>query len=259
MAEQSLIGKRVAILAAENFETVELTEPKKALQNAGAQTIVLSTKSGEITGMNHDQKGESIHVDQTIDKANPKDFDAVLLPGGAMNADKLRMDPSARNFVRQMDQAGKPIAVICHAPWLLVSAGLTRGRVLTSYYTIQDDVRNSGGTWKDEEVVHDRNWVSSRSPKDIPAFNQAMIALFSQEWAAETPEFVMGAGEGDRLEPSKPGGAGHIDEVGYSGIYPASSPDAPDDAEARGMASWGQGDRGAQGYEDHGDSELHVP
>ena len=116
----------------------------------------------------------------TLEQANPDDFDAVLLPGGALNADSLRMNPEAQNFISQIDKSGKPIAVICHAPWLLVSAGCVKDRTLTSYPTIQDDIRNAGGNWIDQAVVHDRNWVSSRSPKDLGAFNPALIALFAE-------------------------------------------------------------------------------
>ncbi|MDQ6660798.1 MAG: type 1 glutamine amidotransferase [Chloroflexota bacterium] len=170
---------RVAILVTDDFEQVELAEPKKALEQAGATTKIVSPKSGQVQGMNHDVKADTFPVDMTLDQANPHDFDAVLLPGGAVNADALRMEPKAQEFVRAIDGAGKPVAVICHAPWLLVSSGLTKGRTMTSYYTIQDDVRNSGANWVDQELVHDRNWVSSRSPKDIPAFNSGMIELFS--------------------------------------------------------------------------------
>ncbi len=129
--------------------------------------------------MNHDVKADTFLVDMTLDQANPNDFDAVLLPGGVINADALRMEPKAQEFVRQIDSKGKPIAVICHGPWLLVSAGLIKGKTLTSYYTIQDDIRNAGGKWVDQELVRDGTWVSSRSPQDLPVFNKGMIELFS--------------------------------------------------------------------------------
>jgi protease I len=129
--------------------------------------------------MKHHDKAAEYEVQETLDKADPEQFDAVLLPGGALNADTLRVQPRAQEFVRRIDQAGKPIAVICHAPWLLVSADMVRGRTLTSYHTIQDDLRNAGAKWQDEEVVQDKNWVSSRQPSDIPAFNRTMIELFS--------------------------------------------------------------------------------
>jgi protease I len=130
--------------------------------------------------MQHDQKADAFDVQQTLDQANPDDFDALELPGGALNADTLRVQPKAQQFVRSFQHAGKPMAVICHAPWLLVSAGLVRGRTLTSYHTIQDDIRNAGGNWVDQEVVRDDNLITSRSPRDLPAFNREMIGLFAE-------------------------------------------------------------------------------
>lgn len=179
MQSNTLNGLRIAILVTDDFEQAELAEPKKALEQAGATTKIIAPKSGTVQGMQHDVKADTFPVDMTLDLANPDDFDAVLLPGGALNADALRMAQQARTFVKRVDGQGKPIAVICHGPWLLVSAGLVKGRTLTSYYTIQDDIRNAGGTWVDQEMVRDRNWVSSRSPKDIPAFNSGMIELFA--------------------------------------------------------------------------------
>jgi protease I len=178
--DKNLEGTRVAILATDGVEQVELTEPRKALEKAGAHTTLIAPKAGKIKAMNHDQLADQFDVDVTLDQANPEDFDAVLLPGGAMNADALRMENSAQEFVRYMDDSGKPIAVICHGSWLLVSAGLVDGRTLTSYHTIQDDIRNADGQWIDKEVVRDQNWVSSRQPSDIPIFNQEMIRLFSE-------------------------------------------------------------------------------
>ena len=180
MAEAKLDGMRVAIIAATDFEQVELEEPQKALEHAGATTKIISNQSGKITGMKHDEKKDQFDVSLTLDYANPDEFDAVLLPGGALNADFLRLQPKAQEFVRRFDQAGKPIASICHAPWLLVSAGLVKGRHLTSYHTIQDDIRNAGGNWEDREVIRDRNWVTSRQPDDIPAFNREMIKMFAE-------------------------------------------------------------------------------
>jgi deglycase len=170
---------KVAILVTDNFEQAELIEPREALQAAGAETTVISPKPGQVQGMKHDEKADKVKVDMALYGANPDDFDAVLLPGGALNADNLRVEKKAQEFVKKMDQAGKPIAVICHGPWLLVSAGLVRGRKMTSYHTIQDDLRNAGANWEDAEVVRDRNWVSSRKPDDIPAFNREMIKLFA--------------------------------------------------------------------------------
>lgn len=180
MSEKKLSHMRVAILASGGFEQAELEKPRKALEEAGAKTFVIAPKSGKIQGFEHDERGDKVSVDMTLDKAQPNDFDAVLLPGGALNADFLRAEKKAREFVRSIDQANKPIAMICHAPWLLVSAGLVKGRTMTSYHTIQDDIRNAGGNWKNEEVIRDGNWVSSRQPADIPAFNREMIALFSE-------------------------------------------------------------------------------
>ena len=179
MSDQALANLRVAILATNDFEQSEMTEPRQALKQAGATTVLISTKAGKIQAVKHDVKADSFDVDLTFDKADPSDFDAVLLPGGALNADALRAEPKAQAFVQQIDRVGKPIAVICHGSWLLVSAGLTKARTLTSYHTIQDDIRNAGGHWVDREVVVDRNWVSSRQPSDLPAFNREMIALFA--------------------------------------------------------------------------------
>jgi len=176
----SLQGMRVAILATDGVEHSELAVPRHALEEAGAKTTLLAPKSGKIQAMKHDEKVEQFTVDAPLDWAKPDDFDAVLLPGGALNADALRMEPAAREFITKIDRAGKPIAVICHAPWLLVSAKLVKGRKLTSYHTIQDDLRNAGAEWADQSVVRDGNWVSSRQPSDIPAFNREVIRLFSE-------------------------------------------------------------------------------
>ncbi|HTU25836.1 MAG TPA: type 1 glutamine amidotransferase domain-containing protein [Pirellulales bacterium] len=172
---------RVAILATDGFEETELTEPKKALEQAGAHVTVLSLKSGQIQGMRHDKEpGATVPVDGSLDEADPHDFDAVHLPGGTVNADSLRMNPQVQRFLRSMQASGKPISGICHAPWELVSAGLVRGRTLTSYYTVQDDIRNAGGTWLNEAVVEDENWITSRQPDDLPAFNKAIVEVFAR-------------------------------------------------------------------------------
>jgi protease I len=176
---------RVAVLATDGFEESELTEPVKALREAGAQVTILSPKPGEIQGVRHDiDKTIKVKVDRSIKDTSAEEYDAVHLPGGALNADAMRMVPEVKAFLREMQDAGKPFAVICHAPWELVSAGLVRGRTLTSYHTIQDDIRNAGGHWIDRDVVEDGNWVSSRQPTDLPAFNRAMIRLFSRSLAA---------------------------------------------------------------------------
>ena len=185
MPEKNLNGMRVAILVTDLFEQAELLEPRKALEEAGATTVVIAPKGGEIQGVQHDKKDQTVKVDMTLDKARPEEFDGVLLPGGAMNADALHMEKKAQEFVRAIDKAGKPIAVICHGPWLLVSAGLAKGRHLTSYHTIQDDLKNAGAKWEDKEVIRDRNWVSSRQPSDIPAFNREVMGLFSEGKAGQ--------------------------------------------------------------------------
>jgi protease I len=188
MPDRDLEGMRVAILATNGVEQPELTEPRKALDEAGARTTLIAPKAGKIKAMEHDQPGDEFEVDMTLDQANPEDFQAVLLPGGALNADALRVENAAQEFVRYMDDSGKPVAFICHAPWLLISAGLVDGRTLTSYHTIQDDVRNAGGQWMDKEVVRDQNWVSSRQPSDIPVFNREMTKLFSEHPARTAGE-----------------------------------------------------------------------
>ncbi len=179
MASRELDGMRVAILVDTDFEQVEMTEPRKALEDAGATCRIISPKR-EVTGVKHDEKKDTFNVDIPLDRADPGEFDAVLLPGGALNADSLRVNLKAQEFVRAIDKAGKPMAVICHAPWLLVSAGLARGRHLTSYHTIQDDLKNAGANWEDREAIVDRNLVTSRQPSDIPAFNREMIRLFTE-------------------------------------------------------------------------------
>jgi len=176
----SLDSLRVAILAVDGFEQSELEQPRQALQEAGARAELVSAKPGKIRGMRHAEKADAFDVDVTFDQADPGRYDAVLLPGGVVNADAIRMEEGARRFVRSMQEAGKPVAVICHGPWLLVSAGLAQGRTLTSWPSLQDDLRNAGAAWQDREVVVDGNWVSSRKPDDIPAFNRAFIALLAQ-------------------------------------------------------------------------------
>ena len=182
---QTLHGLKIAILVTNDFERIELTEPRQALQEEGAQTAIIAPRPGKLQSLNHDVKADVFVIDLTLDEANPDEFDAVLLPGGVVNADALRMVPEARQFVQRIDAAGKPIAVICHGPWLLISSGLVRGRTLTSWPTLQDDIRNAGGNWVDGEVVCDRNWLSSRGPRDLPAFNREMISLFAERGRAK--------------------------------------------------------------------------
>lgn len=176
----SLSGKRVAILATDGVEQVELTEPRKALDAAGANTKVVSPKSGSIKGWNHTNWGDEIRVDVTLDNTSPDDFDALLLPGGVINPDHLRMNEHAVNFVRAFFEAGKPVAAICHGPWMLVEADVVRGRNVTSWPSLHTDLRNAGANWTDSQVVTDHGLVTSRKPDDIPAFNRKMIEEFAE-------------------------------------------------------------------------------
>jgi protease I len=178
-----LNGTRVAILITDGFEQVEMTEPRKALDQAGAQTRIVSPKSGKVRGWNHTDWGEEFPVDLALDQARPDDFDALLLPGGVMNPDRLRMQPQAVAFAKAFADAGKPIAVICHGPWTLVEACVVRGRRITSWPSLQTDLRNAGANWVDQEVVVDGNLVSSRKPDDIPAFNRELTRLFASAHA----------------------------------------------------------------------------
>jgi len=178
----SLSGKKVAILATDYFEEAELLSPREALQKAGASVEVIAPHSGEIKGLRHVEPGQSLAVDKTLDQADPNDYDALIIPGGVVNADHLRIVPKARDFARKMmDEQGKPTAVICHGPWLLVSSHLVRGKHLTSFPTIQDDIVNAGGNWSDETVVVDGNLISSRKPDDLPAFNAALIEMLGKK------------------------------------------------------------------------------
>jgi protease I len=175
---------RVAVIATDGFEEVELTETVKALKDAGAQVDVISTKPGMIQAFRHHDKSIQVKVDRTISEVRPSDYDGLLLPGGALNADELRSEEKVLDFVKQFNESQKPIAAICHAPWILASAGLLEGRMVTSYYSIKDDLKNAGAHWADQNVVVDRNLVTSRSPKDIPSFNREMIKVFSRSSAS---------------------------------------------------------------------------
>lgn len=170
-----LDGIKVAILVTDGFEQSELLEPRQALIEAGATVHVISDKPGAVQGFHHTDIGESVIVDKTFDDAQQGDYAAVVLPGGVVNGDALRMVPKAQMFLRQADGAGKPIAIICHGGWLAVSADIVRARTMTSWPSLQDDIRNAGGIWIDQEVVHDGNLISSRRPQDLPAFNHALI------------------------------------------------------------------------------------
>lgn len=185
--DTSLQGLRVAILLTEGFEQTELTGPKDALEHHGATTRVVSHRRGKVQAFRHHDRGDQFDVDLTFAEIRAEDFDAVLLPGGVINSDQMRAIPHAQHFLRDMDEAGKPVFVICHGAWVLISAGLVDGRTMTSWPTLRDDIRNAGGTWVDSEVVVDGNWVSSRKPADIPAFNQKMIDLLYQHKAGGRP------------------------------------------------------------------------
>lgn len=180
MSRNDLNGRKVAILATDGVEHAELTEPRKALDEAGAKTTLVSPKSGTIKSWQKGNWKDELQVDATLDAARPDDFDALLLPGGVMNPDHLRQDKRAVQFVRQMFNAGKPIAAICHGPWLLVEADVVRARTLTSWPSLQTDIRNAGGDWVDRDVVTDMGLVTSRKPDDIPAFNGKMIEEFAE-------------------------------------------------------------------------------
>ena len=175
-----LDGKKVAILVADGFEQVEMTKPREALNEAGAETKIVSLKSGKIQGMHHVDKGDKFDVDLTLDKARRVDFDALLIPGGLMNPDALRSNEDALEFARHFFDEGKPVAAVCHGPQVLISAGLVRGRTMTSWPAIGSDMRNAGANWVNEEVVVDNGLVTSRKPDDIPAFNKKMIEEFSE-------------------------------------------------------------------------------
>jgi protease I len=172
---QSLQGKKVAILVEDGFEQVELTSPQEALEQAGAQTDIISPKQGQVKGWDHTHWGDAMPVDVSIERARADDYDALLLPGGVMNPDKLRMNKQAVQFVRAFFDQKKPVAAICHGPWTLVEAGVLQGRRLTSYPSLQTDLKNAGATWVDQEVVVDRGLVTSRNPDDLPAFNRKLV------------------------------------------------------------------------------------
>ena len=171
---------KIALLVTDGFEQAELLEPKKALEAAGATVDVISDKPGSVQGFQHTEKGTKVTVDKLINAARQEDYDAVLLPGGVVNGDALRMVPKAREFVQAANAAEKPIAAICHGGWLLISAGIAEDRTVTSWPSLQDDFRNAGSTWVDREMVRDANFVTSRKPDDIPAFNKAFISLLSE-------------------------------------------------------------------------------
>ena len=192
MSHQKLKGRKIAILATDGFELVELIEPRKALHSAEATTHVISPnktmKAGEIKGWNMTDWGPSVKVDKTLSDAKASDYDALMLPGGVMNPDKLRMDKEAVAWVKEFVDAGKPIAAICHGPWTLIETGMVSGREMTSWPSLQTDLRNAGAIWKNDKVVVDRGLITSRKPDDIPAFSQRMIQVFEDKIRSEPLE-----------------------------------------------------------------------
>lgn len=175
-----LTGRRVAVLATDGFEQSELTEPVKALKEAGAEVEIVSPKDGKIQGMKHDQKGDSVKVDRALAQAKAEDYSALVLPGGVANPDSLRIEPKAIEFIKHFVTTGKPIAAICHGPWPLIDAGGVKGRKVTSWPSLKTDLTNAGAKWEDSEVVNDQGLVTSRKPDDLPAFNKKMIEEFAE-------------------------------------------------------------------------------
>ncbi len=176
----TLRGRRIAILATDGFEQAELMEPRKALDDAGATTEVISLKSGEIKGWKLKDWGDKVRVDKTVDQAKVRDYDALVLPGGVINPDHLRMEPKAVNFVKEFVATGRPVAAICHGPWTLVEAGVVRGKTMTSWPSVKTDLKNAGANWVDKEVVTDGQFITSRKPDDIPAFSKTLIGMLSE-------------------------------------------------------------------------------
>jgi protease I len=186
MATEILQGKKIAILVTDGFEHFELLEPRKALDEAGAKTQVLSPSTNKVRSWNHKDWGNEVPIDVPLDSANPESFDALLLPGGVMNPDRLRMNPKAVDFAKKFADTGKPIAAICHGPWTLIETGTMRGRTVTSWPSLKTDLKNAGAHWVDKEVVNDNRLVTSRKPDDLPAFNRELIRLFAEGRRAES-------------------------------------------------------------------------
>lgn len=219
---RQLNGKKVAILATHGFEQVELTEPRRALDEAGAQTRVVSPEADKIRGWNFTNWGDEVKVDVPLDQAKPDDFDALLLPGGVINPDTLRMNEQAVNFARSFFEAGKPVASICHGPWMVIETGAAEGRRIASWPSLRTDLENAGAEWIDEEVCVDGNLVTSRKPDDIPAFNREMLTLFAKS-PNEIEQTEAGEGEEDavallvRME-AKPGREADVEDLLRSGL-----------------------------------------
>ena len=185
MSQSKLEGLKVAILATDGFEQSELIEPRKALDEAGATTEVVAPKEGKLRGWNHKEWGREVDVDRALQSADPKSYDALVLPGGVMNPDNLRTNPHAVAFVKSFFESGKPVAAICHGPWTVIESGAAKGHRMTSWPSLKTDLRNAGAEWVDEEVVVDGKLITSRKPDDLPAFNRAIIEVFSGARAAE--------------------------------------------------------------------------
>ncbi len=201
MAKTMLKGKRVAALAADGFEKVELTIPMKALKHAGAEVDIVSLREGSIRGVNLHEPATRVKVTKTLEQANPHDYDALLVPGGFINPDLLRQSEEAREFVRAFDREKKPIATLCHGPWVLASAGLLKGRTLTSWPGVRDDLVNAGATWLDQEFVRDGNLGTSRGPQDLRAFISGMLDLFSEAAPIVNTEHYRAASSPQATEP----------------------------------------------------------
>lgn len=202
--EQRLNGRRVAVLAADGFEKVELTVPVAALRAAGADVDVVSLRRGRIRGVNLHEPASRVSVDRLLSEASVDDYDALLIPGGFINPDLLRQSALAREFVRRFDAAGKPIATLCHGPWLLASAGLTAGRRMTSWPGVRDDLVNAGATWADEKVVRDGNWLTSRGPQDMVPFVKALLPFFAGQAPAAEPSTASVVSAPQRNTPPRP-------------------------------------------------------
>ncbi|MEX0611380.1 MAG: type 1 glutamine amidotransferase domain-containing protein [Pirellulales bacterium] len=196
MAIVSLTDKRIAFLATDGVEQIELTDPWEAVKAAGAKPELVSIKSGKIQGMNHDEKADKFPVDKLVGEVSAEDYDGLVLPGGVFNPDTLRMNDEAVDLVRDFFKQGKPIAAICHGPWMLVEADVVEGRTLTSYWSIKTDIRNAGGNWVDKEVVVDQGMITSRSPHDLPAFNAKVIEEIAEGVHAERDQKHAGIGAG---------------------------------------------------------------